>query len=176
MYAVLLLNFVISCVQCSLVLSVMSYPISQRGVHSLQIKIWPDIIGQCKILGKSCPTPPLNKDWHQVFTLSNMLAQKNYWWAVSHNLALIHIMFPASITPLTPAGAVCHWVPWIPFLFKMNQLNDDNEKLQKQVTAKDGGQDSGAEAEIRRLRAENAALQKSLTSKSLSTSFNNLSK
>lgn len=39
MYAVLLLNFVISCVQCSLVLSVMSYPISQRGVHSLQIKI-----------------------------------------------------------------------------------------------------------------------------------------
>lgn len=57
----------------------------------------------------------------------------------------------------------------------MNQLNDDNEKLQKQVTAKDGGQDSGAEAEIRRLRAENAALQKSLTSKSLSTSFNNLS-
>ena len=59
----------------------------------------------------------------------------------------------------------------------MNQLNDDNEKLQKQVTAKDGDQDSGAEAEIRRLRAENAALQKSLTSKSLSTSFNyNLSK
>ena len=58
----------------------------------------------------------------------------------------------------------------------MNQLNDDNEKLQKQVTAKDGGQDSGAEAEIRRLRAENAALQKSLTSKSLAISFNNLSK
>ena len=48
----------------------------------------------------------------------------------------------------------------------MNQLNDDNEKLQKQVTAKDGGQDSGVEAEIRRLRAENAALQKSLMSKS----------
>ena len=44
------------------------------------------------------------------------------------------------------------------------QLNDDNEKLQKQVTTKDGGQDSGSDAELRRLRAENAALQKSLTS------------
>ncbi|KAM7437952.1 regulation of modification of synaptic structure [Porites harrisoni] len=48
-------------------------------------------------------------------------------------------------------------------LEEISKLNDDNEKLQKQVTAKDGGQDSGAEAEIRRLRAENAALQKSLT-------------
>ena len=44
------------------------------------------------------------------------------------------------------------------------QLNDDNEKLQRQVTTKDGGQDSGSDAELRRLRAENAALQKSLTS------------
>ena len=44
-------------------------------------------------------------------------------------------------------------------------MNDDNEKLQKQVTAKDGGHDLGADTEIRRLRAENAALQKSLTSK-----------
>ena len=44
------------------------------------------------------------------------------------------------------------------------QLNDDNEKLQRQVKTKDGGQDSGSDAELRRLRAENAALQKSLTS------------
>ena len=44
------------------------------------------------------------------------------------------------------------------------QLNDDNEKLQRQVTTKDGSQDSGSDAELRRLRAENAALQKSLTS------------
>ncbi|KAL9960362.1 hypothetical protein ACROYT_G033810 [Oculina patagonica] len=43
-------------------------------------------------------------------------------------------------------------------------LNDDNETLQKQVTAKEGGHDLGADTEIRRLRAENAALQKSLTS------------
>ena len=45
------------------------------------------------------------------------------------------------------------------------QLNDDNEKLQRQVTAKEGGHDLGADTEKRRLRAENAALQKSLTSK-----------
>ena len=50
------------------------------------------------------------------------------------------------------------------FLLIEIQLNDDNEKLQKQVTTKDGGQDSGSDAELRRLRAENAALQKSLTS------------
>ncbi|KAJ7379419.1 regulation of modification of synaptic structure [Desmophyllum pertusum] len=48
-------------------------------------------------------------------------------------------------------------------LEEISKLNDDNEKLQKQVTAKDGGQDSGTDAETRRLRAENAALQKSLT-------------
>ena len=47
------------------------------------------------------------------------------------------------------------------------QLNDDNEKLQRQVTAKEGGHDLGADTEIRRLRAENAALQKSLTSKQI---------
>ena len=54
-------------------------------------------------------------------------------------------------------------VPQFFFLIEI-QLNDDNEKLQKQVTTKDGGQDSGSDAELRRLRAENAALQKSLTS------------
>ena len=54
-------------------------------------------------------------------------------------------------------------VPQFFFLIEI-QLNDDNEKLQRQVTTKDGGQDSGSDAELRRLRAENAALQKSLTS------------
>ncbi|RMX52930.1 hypothetical protein pdam_00010954 [Pocillopora damicornis] len=48
-------------------------------------------------------------------------------------------------------------------LEEISKLNDDNEKLQRQVTTKDGGQDSGSDAELRRLRAENAALQKSLT-------------
>ena len=58
-----------------------------------------------------------------------------------------------------------HVCMYLNFFFLIEiQLNDDNEKLQKQVTTKDGGQDSGSDAELRRLRAENAALQKSLTS------------
>ena len=57
----------------------------------------------------------------------------------------------------------CVHVPQFFFLTEI-QLNDDNEKLQRQVKTKDGGQDSGSDAELRRLRAENAALQKSLTS------------
>lgn len=48
-------------------------------------------------------------------------------------------------------------------LEEISKLNDDNEKLQRQVMSKDGGQDSSSDAELRRLRAENAALQKSLT-------------
>ena len=42
------------------------------------------------------------------------------------------------------------------------------------MTAKDGGQDSGMDVEIRRLKAENAALQKSLTSKFLPTTMKEL--
>ena len=57
-----------------------------------------------------------------------------------------------------------HVCMYLNFFLIEIQLNDDNEKLQKQVTTKDGGQDSGSDAELRRLRAENAALQKSLTS------------
>ena len=57
-----------------------------------------------------------------------------------------------------------HMCMYLNFFLIEIQLNDDNEKLQKQVTTKDGGQDSGSDAELRRLRAENAALQKSLTS------------
>ena len=57
-----------------------------------------------------------------------------------------------------------HVCMYLNFFLIEIQLNDDNEKLQRQVTTKDGGQDSGSDAELRRLRAENAALQKSLTS------------
>ncbi|XP_068714216.1 GRIP1-associated protein 1-like [Montipora foliosa] len=49
-------------------------------------------------------------------------------------------------------------------LEEITKLNNENEKLQKQVAGKDGAQsDPGADMEIRRLRAENAAFQKSLT-------------
>ncbi|XP_074610636.1 GRIP1-associated protein 1-like isoform X1 [Acropora palmata] len=50
-------------------------------------------------------------------------------------------------------------------LEEITKLNDENKALQKQVETKGGSQaDPGADSEIRRLRAENAAFQKSLTS------------
>ena len=69
------------------------------------------------------------------------------------------------ITGLFRVFILCHMCACTSIFFLTEiQLNDDTEKLQRQVKTKDGGQDSGSDAELRRLRAENAALQKSLTS------------